>query len=124
MPLIASSLTYPVRERARLPTILKSNGDLQPEDLADLQTRQLAILQSAMQHAAPGARLVYSTCSLEREECQVVVEKALAAEPSFRLLDGRLQLEQLRAQGELVWNETEFFGERAVCANHSRRAPL
>jgi len=76
------------------------------EDLADLQTRQLAILQSAMQYAAPGARLVFSTCSLEREECQVVVEKALAAGPSFRLLDGRLQLEQLRAQGELVWNDT------------------
>ena len=34
------------------------------------------------------------------------MEKALAAGPSFRLLDGRLQLEQLRAQGELVWNDT------------------
>jgi 16S rRNA (cytosine967-C5)-methyltransferase len=78
---------------------------LKADDIADLQTRQLAILQSAMRHAAPGARLVYSTCSLEREECQAVVGMTLAAEPSFRLLDGRLQLEQLRTQGELVWNE-------------------
>jgi 16S rRNA (cytosine967-C5)-methyltransferase len=79
---------------------------LKPEDIADLQTRQLTILHSAMQHAAPGARLVYSTCSLEREECQAVVEKTLAADPSFRLLDGRIQLEQLRAQGELIWDGT------------------
>jgi 16S rRNA (cytosine967-C5)-methyltransferase len=79
---------------------------LKVEDLADLQTRQMAILQSAMRHAAPGARLIYSTCSLERDEGQDVVEKALAAEPSFHLLDSRFQLEQLRTRGELVWSDT------------------
>ena len=79
---------------------------LKAEDLADLQTRQLAILQSSMRHAAPGARLIYSTCSLEGDEGKAVVERALDAEPSFHLLDSRLQLEQLRTSGELVWNDT------------------
>src|SRR5262249_33205569 len=37
---------------------------LKAEDLADLQARQLAILQTAMQKVAPGGRVVYSTCSL------------------------------------------------------------
>jgi 16S rRNA (cytosine967-C5)-methyltransferase len=80
---------------------------LMPQDLIELQARQLEILQSAMQHAAPGARLVYSTCSLEREEDEAVVERALAAEPSFHVLDGRTVLERLRADGELVWKDID-----------------
>ena len=49
---------------------------LKPEDLADLQDRQTAILRHALDCLAPGGRLVYSTCSLEREENQEVVEKS------------------------------------------------
>lgn len=41
---------------------------LKTEDLMDLQTRQRAILDQALAVLAPGGRLVYSTCSLEREE--------------------------------------------------------
>jgi 16S rRNA (cytosine967-C5)-methyltransferase len=76
---------------------------LKPEDLIDLQTRQVSILQSAMQRVSPGGRIVYSTCSLEREENSAVVEKAMAADTSFRLFDCRLELERLRSQGELRW---------------------
>lgn len=50
---------------------------LKPEDLVDLQGRQVAILQAALRQLAPGGRLVYSTCSLEPEEGEEVVEKAL-----------------------------------------------
>jgi 16S rRNA (cytosine967-C5)-methyltransferase len=75
---------------------------LKPEDLVDLQARQIAILHSAMRRVAPGGRLVYSTCSLEREEDEIVVEKALAAEPSFETLDCRIELERLRAKGEFA----------------------
>jgi 16S rRNA (cytosine967-C5)-methyltransferase len=49
---------------------------LKPADIADLQSRQSAILRSALDCLAPGGRLVYSTCSLEREENQDVVEKS------------------------------------------------
>ncbi len=44
-----------------------------PADLVDLQRRQIAILRNALQSLAPGGRLVYSTCSLEREENEDVV---------------------------------------------------
>lgn len=46
---------------------------LEPEDFADLQARQTAILRNALGHLAPGGRLVYATCSLEREENEDVV---------------------------------------------------
>ncbi|HVV47553.1 MAG TPA: transcription antitermination factor NusB [Bryobacteraceae bacterium] len=46
---------------------------LKPGDIADLQTRQLAILRNALEYLAPGGLLVYSTCSLEREENEDVV---------------------------------------------------
>jgi 16S rRNA (cytosine967-C5)-methyltransferase len=78
---------------------------LQPKDLAELAVRQAAILQAAMKHVEPGGRIVYSTCSLEGEENQQVMEKSLAAESSFRLLDCRAELERLRSQGELLWSD-------------------
>ena len=80
---------------------------LRLEDLADLQTRQLAILQAAMQHVAVGGRLVYSTCALEPEENSQVVEKAIAADSSFHVHDCRQELEHLRSSGELVWNDLD-----------------
>jgi 16S rRNA (cytosine967-C5)-methyltransferase len=46
---------------------------LKPEDIADLQSRQIAILKNALGALAPDGLLVYSTCSLEREENQDVV---------------------------------------------------
>jgi 16S rRNA (cytosine967-C5)-methyltransferase len=46
---------------------------LRPADIADLQSRQIAILRSALAQLAPGGLLVYSTCSLEREENEDVV---------------------------------------------------
>ena len=74
------------------------------EDLADLQARQTEILHSAMQHVASAGKLVYSTCSLEKEENDEVVEKVLSAHKSFRLLDCRERLEELTTEGELRWN--------------------
>jgi 16S rRNA (cytosine967-C5)-methyltransferase len=74
---------------------------LTAEDLIDLQKRQLAILQAAMNQVALGGRLVYSTCSLEREENSDVVEILLKQNLQFRLLPCRSELELLRQDGEL-----------------------
>jgi 16S rRNA (cytosine967-C5)-methyltransferase len=74
---------------------------LKLEDLADLQARQLAILQSAMRRVSPGGRVVYSTCSLETEENSAVSEKAISADPSFCVVDCRVELQQLQSRGEL-----------------------
>jgi 16S rRNA (cytosine967-C5)-methyltransferase len=75
---------------------------LTPEDLADLQVRQLAILRGAMDQVAAGGRLIYSTCSLEREENEDVIDRSLG-EDSFRVLDCRAELERLQQEGELIW---------------------
>jgi 16S rRNA (cytosine967-C5)-methyltransferase len=76
---------------------------LQPSDLEDLRMRQLAILLSALTQLAPGGRLVYSTCSLEKEENEDVVDQALQENSTFRLLDIRTELANLKAEGRLIW---------------------
>jgi 16S rRNA (cytosine967-C5)-methyltransferase len=75
---------------------------LTSEDLGDLQSRQVAILNSALAQLEPGGRLIYSTCSLEKEENEDVVELARAKNQSFRVIDCRAQLEQLQHSGELI----------------------
>ncbi|MGH9539446.1 MAG: 16S rRNA (cytosine(967)-C(5))-methyltransferase RsmB [Terriglobales bacterium] len=80
---------------------------LQAENLADLHQRQLEILRAAMKLVEPGGRLVYSTCSMEREENDQVAEEALAAEPLFEALDCRPELEGLRTEGELAGIEID-----------------
>lgn len=47
---------------------------LKVEELARQAERQRAILKGALKRLAPGGRLVYSTCSLEPEECEGVVD--------------------------------------------------
>ena len=76
---------------------------LKPEDLTDLQARQQAILKSALNQVAPGGRLVYSTCSLEHEENEEVVESVLSENADFRLVPASQELTRLRGEGELAW---------------------
>jgi 16S rRNA (cytosine967-C5)-methyltransferase len=80
---------------------------LKPEDLSDLQARQTAILSSALTRLAPAGRLVYSTCSLEREENERVVETALAGKTEFEIVDCRDELNRLRSSGELSWADVD-----------------
>jgi 16S rRNA (cytosine967-C5)-methyltransferase len=80
---------------------------LTPEDLPDLQSRQIAILSSALTHLAPAGRLVYSTCSLEREENEAVVETSLAGKSELKLIDCRGELDKLRSSGELRWPDAD-----------------
>jgi 16S rRNA (cytosine967-C5)-methyltransferase len=80
---------------------------LKPEDLANLHARQVTIVSSLFQHLGPGGRLVYSTCSLEREENQAVVEELQASAPGVRLLDCRSELKSMQERGELVWKDLD-----------------
>jgi 16S rRNA (cytosine967-C5)-methyltransferase len=52
---------------------------LRPENLAESQRLQIQILANAFAKLARGGRLVYSTCSIEPEENEQVVTKALEA---------------------------------------------
>jgi len=68
---------------------------LREEDLADLRGRQEALLRNALEVLAPGGVLVYSTCSLELEENEGVIEAVLQSDwgpsqpPNYRRIPGR-----------------------------------
>lgn len=56
---------------------------LRKEDFAELSSKQLAILQNASKLVKAGGRLIYSTCSLEPEENEAIIEKFLAENSNF-----------------------------------------
>jgi 16S rRNA (cytosine967-C5)-methyltransferase len=73
---------------------------LKVEELTRQAERQRAILAAALKRLAPGGRLVYSTCSLELEECERVVDAVVGAD--FRLVPVEGLVGELAAQGILL----------------------
>ena len=63
---------------------------LSPDDFDELPKKQLAILKHASNVVTPGGRLIYSTCSLEREENEGVCADFLAQTAEFEKLKPRL----------------------------------
>lgn len=59
---------------------------LTPLDIVKLTEQQKQILRRAVEMVRPGGRLVYSTCSVEREENEEVIEEVLADDERFQLL--------------------------------------
>ena len=80
---------------------------LKPAHIDGMQAYQLEILAAAMKQLAPGGHLLYSTCSLEPEENEVVVERVLEGATGFRVLDIRGRLNELRKDGLLVSPDIE-----------------
>ncbi len=72
---------------------------LEPHELGRQAERQRAILAAALRLLAPGGRLLYSTCSLEPEENEAVVEACLASSAQFRNLDLCAEFDRLHQQG-------------------------
>jgi 16S rRNA (cytosine967-C5)-methyltransferase len=73
---------------------------LKVEELTRQADRQKAILAGALKRLAPGGRLVYSTCSLEPEECEQVVEAVVSS--SVRRVQVEGLVAELAAQGILL----------------------
>jgi 16S rRNA (cytosine967-C5)-methyltransferase len=77
---------------------------LRAENIRELQTLQVELIQAAMRQVAPGGTLLYSTCSLEPEECEQAVNQAwgeqTAAGQGFEL--GSIHEELLRLQNDKI----------------------
>jgi 16S rRNA (cytosine967-C5)-methyltransferase len=75
---------------------------LRPEELPRQVERQRAILTAALRAVRIGARVVYSTCSLEPEENEQVVAAVLAQSANARLISLESSIEALLDQGVLT----------------------
>jgi 16S rRNA (cytosine967-C5)-methyltransferase len=64
--------------------------------------RQRAILRGALRAVRPGGRVVYSTCSLEPEENEQVVEAILAENPNHSQVSLAQRIDDLRRRGVLT----------------------
>jgi 16S rRNA (cytosine967-C5)-methyltransferase len=80
---------------------------LKVEDITRLQAYQLEILSAAMNHVSPHGRVIYSTCSLEPEENERVVDAALAANPELRVINSREELQRLKDNRELIIDDLD-----------------
>ena len=58
---------------------------VQSSDFARFGESQLELLREAVPFLGPGGKLLYATCSLEREENEDVIQRFCAAEPAVRL---------------------------------------
>lgn len=65
---------------------------MQEEEIARLTELQSQILERAAAAVRPGGRLVYSTCSIDRQEDRAVVDSFLAVHPEFSLKEDYLAL--------------------------------
>jgi len=65
---------------------------LTDEDFIRMPAQQLALVRRAASLLKPGGALVYSTCSLEPEENDRLVEQALLAVPGLRFIESRRTL--------------------------------
>ncbi len=69
---------------------------LAQSDLPRQAERQLAILLRAIRAVRPGGRIVYSTCSLEREENEEVVEELLHENPELKVVPVIDRIDQMK----------------------------
>lgn len=65
---------------------------LQEKEIERLAGLQMLILEQASAAVRPGGRLVYSTCSIDRQEDRDVVDSFLAAHPQFSFVEDYLAL--------------------------------
>jgi 16S rRNA (cytosine967-C5)-methyltransferase len=80
---------------------------LRPEDLSRQAGRQQAILSSALRAVRPGGRVIYSTCSLEPEENEQVIDAVLAQNQHAGVVSTGSTLDKLRDRGIITEEGTQ-----------------
>lgn len=96
---------------------------LAPADFARQSDRQSAILAAAIRAARPGARIVYSTCSLEPEENEEVMAAILARIPSARVLPIAAVLTKMESAAILATGAAEKLRDALTAEGYLRLIP-
>lgn len=94
---------------------------LEPQDLLRQQKRQKEILRAAMCAVRHGGRLVYSTCSLESEENEQVVEAVLRG--AWKLISIEQELESLARSGHLTAEGLYHLKSKSIRNGYLRTLP-
>jgi len=72
---------------------------LSPDDVNRIARTQLELLRQGAEVLETGARLVYSTCSIEAEENERVVEKFLEGGAPFKIIKPEMSVDLMTADG-------------------------
>ncbi len=71
-------------------------------EMSELIKVQSAILQNAAQYVKPGGKLVYSTCTINKDENEAVVENFLSANKNFRICEIQNLSQNAKVQNNLI----------------------
>ncbi|WP_127534150.1 16S rRNA (cytosine(967)-C(5))-methyltransferase RsmB [Paenibacillus kobensis] len=88
------------------------------DDVAAIASIQERLLESAAGLVKPGGRLVYSTCTIEREENELQVERFLAKHPEYEL-DAEWPPELLAALRSCGAADESFAGAVQLLPSHN-----
>ncbi|MGH9572740.1 MAG: 16S rRNA (cytosine(967)-C(5))-methyltransferase RsmB [Candidatus Acidiferrales bacterium] len=83
---------------------------LKPEQLHEFHRLQVAILRNAIAQAAPGGKILYSTCSMEPEENDRVIEEAIRV-GNIRRADAEEMSDALNSHLAPDLNAAQFFDD-------------
>lgn len=96
---------------------------LHVEELPRQAERQRAILSSAIRAIRPGGHVVYSTCSLEPEENELVISATLAENENVRALSFVPILDKMKSSGVLTSNGADQLESRFTPGGYLRLLP-
>lgn len=90
---------------------------ISPADIVELSGRQKQLLQNAAATVRPGGRLIYSTCSVEREENEEVRQMFLENNQNFLPVEIRLNAALSAQSGSVrTWPQREGTDGFFICA--------